>query len=150
LHSHLADSVIDPGRFDDGGAFFRFQRERLLDVDIFSRMERVEPDGRVPVVGYCDQRSVHLFEVEHVTIVAKGTRGGTDLLRLIELVVPNVAKSDNVHAEFHEVGEVAASALSTADERQLYAVIRAHHARIRERGSGGHAPQEGTPCDVVV
>ncbi len=53
-------------------------------------------DGRVPVVGHGDQRRVHLFEVEHVTIVAKGTRGGTDLLRLIELVVPNVAESDDV------------------------------------------------------
>ena len=150
LHPHLADAVIDARCLDDARPFFRFERERLLDVDVFARVERVDPDGRVPVIGHGDQRGVHLFKVEHLAVVVKRARVGTDLLRLVELVVPDIAERDNVDAEFHEIREVAASALAAADERHLDAVVRAHHARVRECGSSGYAPQEGAPCDVVV
>ena len=62
LHAHLADAVVDARGLDDERTFFDFQRQRLLDVDVFAGVERVDGDRRVPVIGHADQRHIDFFQ----------------------------------------------------------------------------------------
>ncbi len=91
LHAHLADAVVDARGLDDGRAFLDLQRERLLDVDVLARIQRVDGDGGVPVVGHADQHGIHFLHLEQLAMVAEGLGVGRDLFGGIDLGAVDVA-----------------------------------------------------------
>ena len=76
LHPHLADAIVHSRRTDDFGAFFALAGERLLDVDVFSRVERVDRDGFMPVIRRGNQDGVDARHFEELAMIAEcpGTR----------------------------------------------------------------------------
>ena len=95
--------LLTRAAFTMGGPSSDLERERLLDVDVFARVQRVDADGRVPVIGRGDQDGIHLLHLEHLAVIGEVSRVGADLLRLIDLVVADVAKRDNVHARVSRI-----------------------------------------------
>ena len=59
LHSRLADALVVPSGLHQATAFPDVVTDRLLDVDIFTRLHRPDGGQRVPMMGRRDADNVH-------------------------------------------------------------------------------------------
>ena len=85
LHAHLAHAAIDARGLYDRRPFLDFQRERFFDIHILTCVQRVDGDGRMPVIGHPDQHRVQGLQVQQLTVIRECLRAGRNLLRLVQL-----------------------------------------------------------------
>ena len=84
MHADLADPLVDAHGLDDLGPFLDLQGQRLLDVDVFAGVGRIDGDQRVPVIGRGDQHRVEVLLLEQLAVVAVGARARRLLLRFVD------------------------------------------------------------------
>ena len=144
LHAHLADAVVEARGLDDGGAFFDFQRQRFFHVHVFARVESVDGDGRVPVVGNGDQHRIHVLQSQQLAVVGEAPGVGRVLFGAVDLRAVNVAQGHDIGvARLNELPHVAAAAFAAADQAELHPVVGAENSGIGKRRGGGDATEEG-------
>ena len=84
LHSDLADALVDSGRIDHARSLLDPEGERLFHVDVFARVEGVDGDRSVPVVGRGDQNGIDLLKFQQLRVIGEALGlGGLLLARLI-------------------------------------------------------------------
>ncbi len=143
LHAHLANAVVFPRRFHDGRPFFNLQRERLFDVDVFARPQRIDRDTRMPMVRSGDENRVHLLHLQQLPVLRKILRLGGCLASFVDLLAVNVAYGNHIHGGNHlELGHVVPTALAAADHAQLDPVVGPEHAGVGGRGQGSRPANE--------
>ena len=86
LHAHLADASLTPRSLHDRRTFFDRARQRLLHIHVLAGVQRVDGDGRVPVVGRGDQRHIHFFHLQQLAVVAERRRVHGLLLGHVDLL----------------------------------------------------------------
>jgi hypothetical protein len=82
LAAHLQDPSGSPLRIDHPSSFVNVVHHRLLLIDRFARLHRVDGDPGVPVIGGADQDGVDVRAVQDLPIVARrGDLGAEHLAR---------------------------------------------------------------------
>ena len=69
LHPDLAHAVVPALRRDDLPGFLDREAQGLLNIDVFSSLEGINANQRVPVDGRRDQHRIHNFRVEHLAMI---------------------------------------------------------------------------------
>ncbi len=143
LHAHLANAVVFTRRFHDGRPLFNLQRERLFDVDVLARPQRIDGDTRMPVVRRGDENRVHFLHLQQLPMLRKILRLGGGLACFVDLLAVDVAYGNHIHGGNHlELGHVVPAAVAAADHAQLDPVARAEHAGVGGRGQGSRPANE--------
>ncbi len=140
LHPNLAHPFIDARGLDDGRPFFDCARQRLLDIDVFAGVKRVDGNARMPVIGSGDQDGVDPFIVEQLAVIAERSRVRGLLAGAVDMLAVNIADRRDMHRGVeHKLRHVVRTAVAHPDHPELDRVVRAEYPRIGGRGEGRRA-----------
>ena len=134
LRAHLHDARVLVLGLDHGGPFAGVVREGLFDVDILAGGAGVDRNGRVPVIGSGDEDRVDIAAVQDGAVILGGEGFAADrFLACGDVLVPHVAKSDDLHAGDSLQGpQQLPAATANADQR--------HADRVVGRERAGRGP----------
>jgi hypothetical protein len=137
LRAHLTDAIVHAGGAKNARAFFHGEGERLLHVDVLAGVQRVNGDGRVPVVRRGDDHRIQPRHLEHLAVIREQLRARRQRLRLLGARAIDVADGrQRGVVQLLEMGQKQIAARAAADERHGHAVIRSQDAGLRGGGNG--------------
>jgi hypothetical protein len=130
LQADLRHSIIGLDGLDDVVPLFDGEGQRLFDVDVLARVERVDRHPRMPVVGRGDQDGVDVFRSEQRVVIGEGLCLAPGLFeRGVEVLVIAIAERDDLDVGFFlKDAHHVAAAIARADDAETDSVIGAHHA----------------------
>ena len=112
-------------------------RQRFLAIDVHATLQRLCCGHRVDVIGGTDYQAIQLDCLQHFPKVAVLFRGGKLIAALIQVVLVDIAKCEDVFAPHGD--QVVATAVADANESQFEFFIgrsRFSRGQLRKAGEG--------------
>ena len=95
----LLDCLADELAFVDG------ERERLLAVNILARLERLDRDLHMPVIGHANVYDLDIFAIKHMAVIFVGVAGAVEVaVGCFEMLLVDIAQRDHVQERPHRIG----------------------------------------------
>lgn len=131
LGAYLTYPLIHARGLNDAWSLFDGQGQRLLDIDVFARIERIDGNAGVPVVRCCHHHSIEAFDGEQVAMIGKdgGARSGRACL--LSAGSPHIAYRREWAIELLKGRLQLSRSRSAADEADGETIIRAQHPGLR-------------------